>query len=250
MRASQARGNPPAARLLALALAAAGFSSGCGLSDYEQQVRFQQDRIDYIDRQNRYLSPTPINPPPRRAGGAAAAPEGEGSGKPATGSDFDLFLRPPQGISSQYEERPIGAYLYKYKSDNAQFAGMLVATAVGVGKEDFWKDLVYTFGQYEAPAKLEEHTPFGQEPMQFQSLGLGPIGPSGQDYVYLFYVYQGTTADGKAALVGIAFMVPPGRVNSQEELTAIDLSLCTLAVGPQAAQAKQSYRPPTSRPGR
>lgn len=250
MPASQGCGPASAARVLALALAAAGLAAGgCGLTEYEEQVKYQQERIDYIDKQNKYLGP-PITPPPRRVGTVVPSAEGEHGGK-QTGPDFDLFLRPPLGVSSQCEERPMGAYLYRYKADGSLVSGMLVATAVGVSKEEFWKDLVYTFGAYDAPVKVEEHKPFGQEPLQFQALGLGPVGPPGQELVYLFYVYQATAAEGKSALVGIAYMLPPGRVNGQEELAAIDLSLCTLAVGPQAAAARQQYRPPSqARQGR
>jgi hypothetical protein len=71
------------------------FGAGCGLSEYESKFAKQQQRMNYLDEQNRYLG-RPIEPPGK---------------KDSPGPTIRLRL--PLGISTNFEEETLGI-LYHY----------------------------------------------------------------------------------------------------------------------------------------
>src|SRR5438128_6562021 len=78
--------------LLAAGLA---FGSGCGLSEYESKYEKQQERMNYLDDENRYLG-RPVELVAKK-----------GSTGPI------IRLRLPRGISTNHDEEPLGV-LYRY----------------------------------------------------------------------------------------------------------------------------------------
>jgi hypothetical protein len=219
---------------------AACLASGCGLADYEQKVAEQQRRIDYIDTENRYLGP-PIAPPPRAMLGLTETDPN--APPPAPGPDFDIFLRLPNGISPQFDAAPFNGILYRYRNQGSPFTEVLIATTASMSREDFWKEVVAGFGSYDTTTPKKESKERLGRTVEFESLGFTQ-GPPNQQTTYFVYMYSAQTGGSRPGVVAIIFAIPQSAAGNSEALTAMDMSLKTLAIGSEAKQMRQLYRPP------
>src|SRR6516165_3977474 len=82
-------------------LFAIAFGSGCGLSEYESRYEKQQERMNYLDEENRCLGKL-IQLPAK---------------KDSTGSGIRLRL--PLGISTNHDEETVGI-LYHYPKSSSK----------------------------------------------------------------------------------------------------------------------------------
>jgi hypothetical protein len=234
--------------LLILAVAA---MAGCGLDDYEKLVLYQQERLENIDKENKWLGP-PIVPPPRRiilvSEERPTESSGEGADERATKQpttlDFDLFLRPPSGIASKPDDKPWAGLFYHYANTGTSFGDMLIATATNATREDFWREIFNYYGTYDTttnPIRPEKKQPFDRQPLEFETFVVPENRPP-QPVDHNIFLYQGTAANGKQAMVAVVFVVPQANAKNQAVQTAIDLSLKSLAIGNDALTKRKMFR--------
>jgi hypothetical protein len=231
---------------VALGIAVAGLlAGGCSLSEYEQKMLTQQQRVEYIDKENHYVG-DPIAPPPKRAGMMAEMTDKGGDHQAtAPGSDFDVFLRLPLGLSTKYEDIPEAGFLYRYKTVGSPFSEVLIATTTAQIRDDFWKDIIEHWGTYDPSTIRKESKDRLGRTLEFETWGITE-GRENAQTTYYVYVYQAPVAE-KMGIIAIIFAIPQSQANNSDALTAMDLSLRTLVIGPEAGQARQMYRPPTKR---
>src|SRR5438876_4907175 len=93
--------------------------AGCGLAEYEAKMAEEQERLRYVDEENKWLE-GPLRWPEKRE------TDKDGKGVPPS----EIFLRPPRGIALAPDERPIGGLLYRYRgSANPEVSEMFVAVS-------------------------------------------------------------------------------------------------------------------------
>ena len=80
--------------------------AGCGLSEYEGKMAEEQERLRYVDEENKYLE-GPLRFSPEKK-------EADKDAKPILPGE--VFLRPPKGIALTADKRPIGGIVYRYRA--------------------------------------------------------------------------------------------------------------------------------------
>jgi hypothetical protein len=233
-----------AAPLLLLAV------GGCGLADYESKMERGQKLIEFIDKQNVYLG-NPIEPPPPEK--APAGPDGTVVPKPKV----ELFLRLPKGIETKPEPATMGPILYRYPKEVItatrpsakagpipkglpEFQEVLVAMSTERGRDEFWTAILSPFGAVDTSTMTREtlQAP-GRPSLMFEKLSFNASLPLPNSYNHCF-VHQ-----AQNVMVGIVYSVPVDKANDPEIKAAMEASLMSLAVGPEAAQARARFHPPS-----
>jgi hypothetical protein len=219
--------------------------TGCGLADYEAKMDAAQKRLEYLDKESVYLG-DPIEPPP-----VIRPATEEGAPKP---KPIDLFFRPPRGIATKYEAMPVGSILYRYLRDPLssqriaprtagqpiksppEFQEVLVAMSADRSRDEFWNDILNAFGGVDAKNMTREiKQPLGRQPLTFDKL---PFNVSPPPTSYFVFVYEAQNVH-----VAIIFSVKQDKAADAEVANAMDFSLKSLAVGPEALRLKQQYHP-------
>jgi hypothetical protein len=213
-------------------LAGAFLFTGCGLSNYEQDMYRQQQRIENIDRENQVLG-LPLAAPPK------LTPEGKRGEGPVT----EVFIRPPLGIMPNFDENPFGLLLWRYGDKGGLgLIEMYLGAATGVDRDHFWQDVLFRFPNIDLKeVKNEIKTPVGRAPLEFETLAF--TLPGEQPRSYYIYVYRGQTAGGEVVRVAVIYVMPQTMATDNQLQAAIDASLKTLAVGAEAAKLLREYRP-------
>lgn len=214
--------------LLAAALA---FTSclGCGLSDYEARMRAEEDRLRYIDEEDRLLA-DPVEVPP----GA------EGEAPPV-----DVFFRPPKGIQRSPETNPNFAPLIRFRSSNTTVPFSEVYLNVsGKSLADFRSDVLRVFPNFD-PEKATAYTknPLDRKPLPY--LDWPSIGPS---WVSVYsYAYEANQRS--PVYVAVIFNQNASNTPNAALIKDIkDYSLASLIVGPNAKEKMNLFRAAAPKP--
>lgn len=107
------------------AVAMGGFLSGCGLDEYEKQMEYQQQRLDYLEEENRLLEPQSLTVPPVK----------DGAGKIVLPST-NFFFRPPKGFSIVAGERPLSNLLYTFAPTVSSQRLSIISIMAAMAKPD------------------------------------------------------------------------------------------------------------------
>jgi hypothetical protein len=231
--------------LRAPALAAAALLlGGCGLSDYEAKLASEQKRVDRLDEENMLLG-EPLDLPPQKSREATT---------PLGTPTLDVFFRPPRGINTKYDPTPLGELLYRYtraapRGGARRYSPGYVDPAdnpflevdLAVTPEGNWKEFTDKVQQpFQGMAAAEPIPPLkepaGKKRLDFQSVAFNDAGNPPATYLVFFH-------KGQHALVAIVYRVSQSKATDPEVAKTIDVSLKTLAVGPEATQLRQRYGP-------
>jgi hypothetical protein len=106
------------------AIALAGLLPGCGLDEYEKQMEYQQQRLDYLEEENKLLEPQSLNLPPVKEGSKIVLPS------------TDFFFRPPRGISTTAGERPLSNLLYSFSPGASLQKPLIISILAAMAKPD------------------------------------------------------------------------------------------------------------------
>jgi hypothetical protein len=215
---------------------AALFLAGCGLEEYEQKMVREQKKREVLEEQVKYLGePAEIT--------IKAEP---GSTPPPV----DIFFRMPKGV----EPKPAGNWgdlysQYPKSPTPPRQRGMpppqespFMDVLIGVAPPGDWKQFTDRAQQPFQGMKHGEFTrapktpPGRSTPLDFQTATFTETGhfPT----AYILYLHQ-----SPQARVAIAFHMLSDRTTTAEVTKAIDQCLQTLAIGPDAAAARQQFQP-------
>jgi hypothetical protein len=220
---------------------------GCGLAEYEAKMDEAQKRIEYLDKMNTYLGGAIESPPPEKSPAAA-------DGTVTVKQKVDVFLRVPKGIETKFEPGVLGGVLYRYPRDTtvarpAQRAGVppskqppefqevMVAVSTDRSRDEFWQAILGHFGSPETNTMTRDtlQAP-GRPSLTYEKLEfVAPSPPT----TYFFNVYQ-----AQNVLVAVVFAVKPDIAKNPDVAAAMDYSLKSLGVGPEANLARSRFRPP------
>ncbi|HEV3255985.1 MAG TPA: hypothetical protein VG013_03825 [Gemmataceae bacterium] len=222
-------------RKKAIALAAALFliAGGCGLREYEDRLVQQQDRLDYIEKENKNLG-APVKFKARKE-----VKEGQTT-KPAP----NIFLRLPKGIPVEGAEAFPGSLLYCFNKDSSKPEGVDEVCIAGGKEEQFEKDVLAEIQKTRKlgePRRQEDKLPppLDQEPLRFTAYSA--IDGKTPKSSYLIYFYENAGYH-----VAIVYRQQPATDDSGKIAfdPRIDYSLKSLAVGAAAVQKRSQYRAP------
>jgi hypothetical protein len=214
--------------------------SGCGLDHYEEQMKAEQERVKYLDDENKNLEGSPLK-----------LPEKKGEEKEAI-QEKDFFFRPPKGISPTPDPKPIGV-LYRYLSTNPNanlqdnVHELLVAVVkTKEGTDNFRQSVLQTLrslGLREGPIKSRDAGGVlaGQTVhYDFYELLGAPNQPGG-----IVYFHRGESVPGEGAYqVALAFRATTSQPVIANDSPLMELSLGTLRLGSTAQTQHSRYRPP------
>jgi hypothetical protein len=221
-----------------------GAIGGCGLAEYEAKMEDAQKRIDYLDKLNAYLGGAIEPPPPEKN---PVGTDGTVTIKPK----IDLFLRVPKGIEPKFEPTTQGGLLYRYLREPAtlhpaqragipakqppEFQEVLVAVSTDRSRDEFWTAILGTFGGIDTSSMTREtmQAP-GRPSLMYEKLAFS-LPPTS----YFFFVHQ-----AQNVLVAVVFVVKHDMAANSEVLAAMEYSLKSLGVGPEATSVRSRFRPP------
>ena len=215
-------------------LAAVVAASGCGLSTYEEEMRHEEGRVDYLDEQDKLLGkPVAFSRKDTKEDDKSPAPP-------------EVFLRLPKEVSNEGEPAVRGGLLYRFAGPSKTDHGFKdVYIAVTSDKKDFRPQVVTDMGpllQYAGKpdyATKEIQQADGQtlslETFSFSRTGEPPM----KNYVYYY-------RQGKNQVIIIYSVADEKAVGRATVERTIQMSLETLAVGNAAQQRRQQFQ---SHPG-
>jgi hypothetical protein len=217
-----------------LLAAACLLGSGCGLDYYEQQMVAEQNRLKYLDEENQNLEGSPLKLPEQKVDDKEAV----------HGKDF--FFRPPRGISTTPDAKPIGI-LYRYPSTdpNGNVQDMFVAVVKKDATDKFRNEVLQTIQSLGLRAagqvKTREVGVQAGHPLRYDYYELqgAPNQPAGSVYFY-HEVVQGEGAYQVAIVFRGTASSPAGIANDSPVL---ELALASLRVDSAARLKHSQFRP-------
>jgi hypothetical protein len=258
-----------AGTLLALMIA------GCGLADYEEQMRATQDRVDRFKEESEVLGdpvfvpttretpkdtiPPPATPPKSKEGGKdqkSAKDSSKDTSKEKRVPVFQpaFFLRLPRGIRTTADNEPRGGLAYRYPraaappSKSVDLAAARSGEATAAGAPGGFLDVYLAFGNESAPIFAEKVTfvfPHGTEGVQSSTKDVTvperkqPMSFAVREFndgPTAWSVYAHTEG---ASTVAIVYHIDKGQKSNASRV--IELSLATLAMGQEANAVFASY---------
>jgi hypothetical protein len=244
----------------AWALVAVGFllAGGCGLGDYEAEVRKEQARLEFIDRENDNLG-EPLERPLK-------------SEKEKTPVPGDVFLRPPKGINKKPSDKPpIGGLLYDYSRHKGSIKHVYLAWDEKGKVKDFRDKVWSALGNLHIQKKQLSLVTFkprppvrSKTPPKVEYATYDTKDADNKDVRYYINFYpeisgQDKSPDDELFQVAVIFAAeiaqsddPEQRVVSRASLDEMDYSLATLAVGGAATGLRSiySHAPPAAAKGK
>jgi hypothetical protein len=198
---------------------------GCGLSDYQEKMAAKQKVVDYWGEENQHLEGTPLKLPEKKP---------DDKDKEALAPD-ELFLRPPQGISSTPDDKALGGFLYRYASaPNRDFQDMFVAVAKNENKEKFVNEVL---AQIPGAGGAPREKLVGEKAGRILRFDMRHEDLPDQTTPYVYFFYEAPYQ------VAIAFRPAAGARGPRVD-TPIEYSLASLWVGPEAQSKHRFWRPP------
>jgi hypothetical protein len=196
-------------------------AAGCGLEDYQARMLDAQARADRADAEAGKLD----EPLTLQVQGAP-----------------DLYVRPPRGIRPSPEDNPKNGFIYRFprRDPNDKPAVTDLFVAVAVGRPDFPAEALYS--KEAGVPRLREVSPPGRPALAFDVYQYD----ASSDFALVTCVLRDAPGDLQLALT---YRVDKARLEKEvEPLTPCLPSLESLAVGPEAAKARQAYARYKTRP--
>jgi len=216
-------------RTVSLLVALALLSAGCGVQEYERRMLKEQERVAYLDEENRLLD-EPLAAPPRKVGEKETPPP-------------NVFLRPPRGIGSAGQAMPGSKIVFYYaRTGNSPFLGVYLATETLEGKDaqkKFDDEMLRRFSSVAPVAGELGKPPLRRDDLRFrQFTAEAPkMGGEPESKVFLYFATRGTAA------AAVGYRVEKGRAADAAVTQAINMSLDTLGLGdPQARQKESEHK--------
>jgi hypothetical protein len=223
---------------------------GCGLSDYEAKLAAAQKYAERVDEENEHLG-DPLELPPSKEQSSAMPGQ----------TGLDIFFRPPKGIAATPEKTaPLGELLYRYPRKPAQqprysnpafavpsgalenpdspFVEVDFAVAQGGDWNDFVQKIYQPFKALQRPEQKSEAVKVTKEPRGRPRLEFQTLTFEDPQSTYQVYFHQAHTTH-----VAIVYRVLREKAQTEVTKKEIDLSLQSLAVGPEASTQRSRYRP-------
>jgi hypothetical protein len=209
------------------------FALGCGLSEYQEKFARQQERVNYLDRENEYLG-KPIELPKKK----------EGDSSPS----LSVFFRPPFGIATSPDENSLGVLSHYGKAGSTKSskgsAGKLsgiqhvyLLVRINMDWSVFKNEVLASFKDSEGKTtKIITLSPPGREAITLETLAFTAGADPAMNYQFYFFrneIYR----------VAIVFQGPEKTMSSEVSKEAIEVSLKSLAVG-DAAKERARHSPP------
>jgi hypothetical protein len=189
----------------------------CGLGDYEELMREAQERERRFQDEKKYLD-EPVKVPTKKDGDREI-PVAE------------IFFRPPKGIRATFETTPRNNLLWRYPARTSGGDFALVEMAFGEDNKDFAAEVVRNYQASE---------PIRPRAQQFNV--------PGRDSSLVFDIWEFESGQEGFSInvlrdprrpVAVVYVYNKARRDSARK--AIELSLESLAVGPQVRAARQQY---------
>lgn len=233
-------------------------AGGCGLGDYEAKIKSEQERLRYVDRINQFLG-LPILPPPKKENTvtANAAVNRAAAARPA---EVPLFLRPPKGIASKYEDQPLGNLLFRYLNksagmrDSSEFREMDIGISRKADMAAFRSEVLLALpGASDAPPQPAPQKPFWRDALRYDKVEYSVGTPPMSYYVFFHKTdsYQQTPdSPMQTVQIAIVFQVPADKVSDPKAGVQESMNLClqTLGIGLDANRARALLKPPPPPP--
>jgi hypothetical protein len=185
---------------------------GCGLADYEAQMKDTQARLQEHDRTNKLLDEPVVLP------------------------RVNLFIRPPRGIQKTAEGEPRDGLLYRYPARPGGAGPFLfVEVAVAADRPDFVAEVLRHYpasGQALAFPPGHARPPEHRTPLKFDTHEF-----DGDEATYSVNVYQGATAR-----VAVTFGIAKGQRAAAD--AALNRSLESLGLGEEADRLRREHLTP------
>ena len=114
---------------------------------------------------------------------------------------------------------------------------MLVAVSTDRTRDEFWQAILQPFGGIDTSSMTREtlQAP-GRPPLIYEKLAFSAPSPPTS---YFFFVHQAPNA-----LVAVVFSVKHELATNPEVVAAMEYSLRSLGVGPEATSLRSKFRPP------
>jgi hypothetical protein len=217
-------------RLIALSLFLGAVLIGCSLSDYEKTMEYQQQRVDYLDRQAQAITRESIGWPERKQAGPDATQAEKQEALEALSSS-EIYFRPPIGYLTSPNKAVQKKIFQQFKAtDNKLPYDDILIAAARTSKQEKFRDDVCS--RLKIKMKPEPYKP--------GLLGKEVGNPVDFDYCYDDYGTKVFFRADQGIQVAIAFR--PGQEVTDEKLRAmeakIDYSLPTLSLGLLARRGK------------
>lgn len=206
----------PGRRVLFLVCAAL---AGCGVTEYDRQMANEQERLQAMEDEARYLDKESLKWPPAFLEARAAS-----------GEVPQVTLRPPKGIALTAEDKPTGV-LAQYQGSTGNFQALYLA-AKNQKRDEFLREVMQALGGQPASSlQAVAKQPFGQEPIPFDAYP--PIERGGGKVVHHVYFHSRGNLQ-----VAIVFVVDKNRTAKDVE-APMDYCLKSLWVRPGVAKKKE-----------
>lgn len=213
-----------------LLLAALALAAGCGLSEYGKLMEAEQKRLQQMDEQAKLL--------------------GDPAELPVKGAEVFLLL--PKGIAPRAEL--FGEVVYRFSRnpygryssggpDNqvAPIQEVYVGASPGGKLDEFVQKVLQPFGTTGGKPGKKVINPLGRAAMQFDWINFEDANNPPSAYQSFFATLPGA----QPVQVAVIFRMPKDQSENQSQKQlidkAIDASLQTLAVGPDAEQERQRH---------
>jgi hypothetical protein len=220
---------------------------GCGLAEYEQKMKAEQQRVEKIDKilaeENQHLV-GPLQMPERQKQDENGKLQFDENKKPVFEDALNFFMRPPKGINVD-KPKQLKGILYVYPGENgrALYVGAPPVKKTiqkdtdkksnqkdpdkKMSQEDFEKLVCQSLGIHNPPkSKPEQKEALGDRRLEFRHL------EAGGSPRYQVYFYQ--VGDDRLAIV---FQGPADSAND----ASVDASLKTLEIGPRAFLLRAAF---------
>ena len=219
---------------------------GCSLSEYEAGMAREQKRVEQFDEEARLLGGPIELPAPKEEPSSAESP------KPAV----DVSVRLPWSIATKSDMAMLGELLYHYpriatphpasprkhtgqERPESPFQAVYLAAIPAGDWSDFTNKVQQPFvsrGMSASNSASVVKEPPRRGQMEFKSLTFADTSNPPTTYLVFFYLAH-------QVQVAIVYQVPTDKVNNPDVTKAVDYSLQSLGVGPDAIGQRQRYRP-------
>jgi hypothetical protein len=215
--------------LVFCALALTGLLAGCGLDEYEKQMEYQQQRLDYLEEENKLLEPQSMKVPPIKDGSKIVIPE------------TDFFFRPPKGISTVAGERPVSNLLYAFEPTASSQKSFIIKIMAAMAKPDlkstkdpFKAEVLAVLGITGKPTPKNVRTPTGRKQVDLEVFE----EKTPREVTRAYF----NRTDPLCEAVVVVRMTPAGATNP-DTVQALERALGTFMTGTAAFNQHRVYNP-------
>jgi hypothetical protein len=212
-----------------VAIAGGLLLAGCGIGEYEKRMGEFEKQIKYIDEENTYLGDSlrlPEKPPPTEKKTDRPPPPDK-----AVAADL-FFFRPPKGIASNPEDKPVGVFLRYPGKKESGFKALLLAVRATSDRAAFQKEVLEKLHGGKTERRTIERGNGSTLDYDYS------LGETDGEPLRIFIL---DSAEPYRVAIGFQHAVDSARTSRSED--AIRLSLGSLRLGEDAAIQHQAFLP-------